>query len=248
MLLLLIEEYLDNQKIKGKLSKNTELSYRRDLKKMAEYLESCGIREAHRVTATALNSYILYLEKQGASASSIARYIASMKSFYYYLFKRHRIGEDPAEELQAPKAEHNGTSPLTKEELNLLLAPPKDGGAKEQRDHVMVVLMCSVGLKASELILLKPEDLNTKLGYLTCRRDNARRTVSFDGQTGQLLEHYLESVRPYFIKESQDAPLFPNCRGGWMSRQGLWKLVREYGERCGAGREVTPQRLCVGER
>lgn len=247
-MLLLIEEYLDNQKKKGKLSNNTEQSYRRDLKKMAEYLESCGIREAQKVTATALNSYILYLEKQGASASSIARYIASMRSFYDYLFKRRRIDDDPAEDLQAPRAEHNGTSPLTKEELDLLLAPPKGGGAKEQRDYVMVVLMCSVGLKASEMILLKPEDINTKLGYLICRRDNASRTVSFDSQTGRLLEQYMESVRPHFIKDSQDAPLFPNCRGGRMSRQGLWKLVREYGERCGAGREVTPQRLCAGER
>lgn len=117
-------EYLEAEK---HASENTRVSYQRDLMQMAAFLEGMGIRELSRVTRTALNSYVLMLEKEGKAASTVSRNLASMKAFFGYEFKRGRIRKDPSESHHAPRIEKKAPVILTVEEVDRLLAPAVGG-------------------------------------------------------------------------------------------------------------------------
>lgn len=123
-------EYLEAEK---HASENTRVSYQRDLMQMAAFLEGMGIRELSRVTRTALNSYVLMLEKEGKAASTVSRNLASMKAFFGYEFKRGRIRKDPSESIHAPRIEKKAPVILTVEEVDRLLAQPSGDSAKEIR-------------------------------------------------------------------------------------------------------------------
>ena len=116
-------------------AKNTEVSYHRDLLQMAGFMEEMGITQVEKVTKTSLNSYILYLEKEGKAAATISRELASIKAFFSYLVKERKINRDPAEFLRAPKIERKIPVILTIEEIHALLAQPGNTTAKELRDR-----------------------------------------------------------------------------------------------------------------
>lgn len=112
-------------------AKNTEVSYHRDLLQMAGFMEEMGITQVEKVTKTSLNSYILYLEKEGKAAATISRELASIKAFFSHLVKERKIKRDPAEFLRAPKIERKIPVILTIEEIHALLAQPGNTTAKE---------------------------------------------------------------------------------------------------------------------
>ena len=121
-------EYLREVK---KTSRNTELSYQRDLIQLSAYLEEQGITEVGKVTKTSLNSYILYLEREGKATTTISRMLASMKAFFHYEFSLGKIPKDPAELLKAPKIEKKAPTILSVEEVEMLMAQPKGKKPKE---------------------------------------------------------------------------------------------------------------------
>ena len=177
-------EYLRDVK---KTSKNTEVSYRRDLLQMCAYLEGLGIREAGKVTKTSLNSYVLYLEREGKATTTISRMLASMKAFFHYEFSIGNIKRDPAELLKAPKIEKKAPTILTVEEIEALMAQPGGRSAKEIRDKAMLELLYATGIRVSELIHLELQDLNMQVGYITCRDEQKERMVPFGKGTKKAL-------------------------------------------------------------
>ena len=212
-------------------SKNTEISYQRDLMQLASFLEREGIREVEKVTRTSLNSYILFLEKQGRASSTISRELASIKAFFHYLYKEGRIRRDPAELLKAPKIEKKPPVILTVNEVNELLAQPLDSTAKGIRDKAMLELLYATGIRVSELIGLELSDLNMNVGYIICRDGQKERAVPFGRSARQALLSYLETGREELLRGKDSPWLFINCAGKPMSRQGFWKIVKYYGER-----------------
>ena len=156
-------EYLEAEK---HASENTRVSYQRDLMQMAAFLEGMGIRELSRVTRTALNSYVLMLEKEGKAASTVSRNLASMKAFFGYEFKRGRIRKDPSESIHAPRIEKKAPVILTVEEVDRLLAQPSGDSAKEIRDKAMLELLYATGIRVSELIHLELSDVNMAVGFM----------------------------------------------------------------------------------
>ena len=233
-------EYLEAEK---HASENTRVSYQRDLMQMAAFLEGMGIRELSRVTRTALNSYVLMLEKEGKAASTVSRNLASMKAFFGYEFKRGRIRKDPSESIHAPRIEKKAPVILTVEEVDRLLAQPSGDSAKEIRDKAMLELLYATGIRVSELIHLELSDVNMAVGFITCRDEYKERAVPFGRVAKEALSRYLEAARPALVKDG-DAPwLFSNCSGGLMSRQGFWKIVKYYGEKAGIQEDITPHTL-----
>ena len=174
--------YLENVR---EASKNTVLSYRRDLEQMAEYMEKQGITDLARVTRTSLNSYFLYLESQGKAASTISRITASVKAFFHYQVKEEKLRKDPSELLKAPRVEKKAPAILTVEEVERFLNQPKGENPKELRDKAMLELLYATGIRVSELIGLQMGDLNLQVGYITCRDGQKERAVPF-GKTEEL--------------------------------------------------------------
>ena len=185
----------------------------------------------------------LYLEKEGKAASTISRELASIKAFFNYLFKERKINRDPAEFLKAPKIERKIPVILTREEIQALLAQPGDTTAKELRDKAMLELLYATGIRVSELIGLKLEDVNMQIGYITCCDHTKNRTIPFGKEAKQALRTYLEKARSPLLKGRTCEWLFTNCSGQPMSRQGFWKLIKFYGEKAGIQADITPHTL-----
>ena len=233
-------EYLEKVK---EASNNTVISYHRDLNQMASFLESKGITEVGKVTKTSLNSYILELEKEGKAAATISREMASIKAFFHYAFRQGMIRRDPSEFMKAPKVEKKAPVILTLDEVNALLEQPGGDSPKEKRDKAMLELLYATGIRVSELIGLKLEDLNLKVGYIVCRDRNKERMVPFGKHVKEALTDYLERARGELLKGGESPWLFTNCSGKPMSRQGFWKLIKYYGEKAGIKSDITPHTL-----
>ncbi len=232
--------YLHNVK---KTSENTEQSYRRDLMKVRNYMEQQGIEDVKKITITNLNSYILFLEKNKFSAATISRNIASLKAFYHYMFKAGMVMEDTAETLHAPKIEKKMPEILTTDEVVRLLEQPLGNSPKEIRDKAMLELLYATGIRVTELIHLKLEDVNLQMGYLFCRDGEKERIIPFGNEAKNALLRYLEGTRTAMIKDKESEYLFVNCSGQPMSRQGFWKLVKYYAKKAGIVADITPHTL-----
>ena len=153
--------YLHNTK---KTSANTEISYQRDLKKMAEFLKERGIRNYKDVKELELEGYISYMEREKFASSSISRSVASMRAFFQYLWKEGVIAEDPADNLKPPKVEKRTPEILTIEEVDKLLQQPKLDTPKGIRDSAMLELLYATGMRVSEMLHLQIFDVNLQFG------------------------------------------------------------------------------------
>lgn len=224
-------------------SKNTEVSYERDLKKLEEYLTQEGLEDVEQVTPTTLQSYVLYMERKKFAASSISRSVASIRAFFQYECQQKGWKGNPAEILKAPKIEKKMPGILTVDQVDLLLKQPKENTAKGIRDRAMLELLYATGIRVSELISLTLNDINLKLGYLTCSGTEKERVIPFGSTAKQAAEHYMEGAREQLLGGRQSELLFVNCSGKSMSRQGFWKVLKSYAAAAGIEQDITPHTL-----
>lgn len=227
-----------------KASNNTEVSYERDLKKLQRYMEEeQHVKEWSEVTVTNLNSYMLYLEREKFAASTISRNVASVRAFYQYMYKKGIVHADISGELKPPKIEKKMPDILTVQEVDLLLKQPVLDTPKGMRDKAMLELLYATGIRVSELIHLKCEDLNMKMSYIRCSERNKERIIPFGNTAKQALSLYLEAGRKDLMNGMDTEELFVNCSGKVMSRQGFWKVLKGYAKDAGIDVDITPQTL-----
>ena len=233
-------EYIHNEK---QTSKNTEVSYERDLRKMNEYLEAQNVYGVSAVTETNLNAYVMFLEREGRKPATVSRSIASMKAFFHFLERERRIESDPAWRLKAPKIEKTMPRILTTEEVTFLLEQPSGNTPKELRDKAMLELLYATGIRVSELISLKVSDLNLQMEYVICTDIHKERIIPFGNVAREALTRYMQDGRNHLISQADCPWLFTNCTGGAMSRQGFWKIIKHYQEKAGIQKDITPHTL-----
>lgn len=222
------------------VSNNTAVSYKRDLIKMSKYFQKQGITSPDKINATNLNTYILWLEKDGRATSTVSRAIAAMRSYFHYMLQIGMISSEPTLLIKGPVIEKKMPNVLTVSEIDSLLSVPDIRTGKGIRDKAILELMYATGIRVTELIDLKLEDVNLELGYIVCRDKNKERIVPFGVHAKNALNEYVNNVRDFYITDSVEY-LFVNCKGKHMSRQGLWKLIKTYGEKAGIdGDKITP--------
>ena len=231
--------YLHNTK---KTSKNTEVSYERDVKKIISFLSARGIREMGEVRNSDLQAYIQEMEKKQFASSSISRSVASIRAFFQYLYKTGEIQEDPSEDLRPPKVEKKAPEILSVEEVDELLRQPRQNTPKGIRDTAMLELLYATGMRVSELIHLELQDINLNLGYVTCHERGKERVIPIGNVSRKALLHYVSEARASFAKNEETA-LFTNCNGKPMSRQGFWKVLKGYADDAGIHKDITPHTL-----
>jgi integrase/recombinase XerD len=232
--------YLHNVK---KTAENTTMSYRRDLFKWAGYMESQGVFDVSVITESHLQNYVQYLSERQFKAATISRSIASVKAFYHYLYKEKLIHNDISDCLKAPKVEKKIPGIMTMVEAANLLEQPNGDTPKEVRDRAMLELLYATGIRVTELLSLKISDLNLQMGYLVCRDGNKSRMIPFGNKARNAVFKYLESARSILLVEETSDILFVNCSGQPMSRQGFWKLIKNYANKAGIETEITPHTL-----
>ncbi len=232
--------YLHNVK---KMSINTEMSYKRDLAKLNAYMAERGISDVSKLSPENLSDYIAFLKENNFSAATVSRNIACLKSFSHFLFKEGKIASDVSAGLKAPKVEKKIPEILTTKEVVMLLEQPNGDTPKDIRDKAMLELLYATGIRVSELISLKLDDVNIQMSYIVCRDANKERVIPFGHEAKRALSAYLDGVRDTMLENGKEDVLFVNCSGLPMSRQGFWKLIKYYAKKAGIDADITPHTL-----
>jgi len=247
-----MEQYLDKflaalASQKG-YSDNTIAAYRNDIAQFSKFIRARrGMpTEPGEVSVELVEAYVENLQ-HGAdeyAASTVARKIAAVKSFFHYLTEQKIVVADPAIRLNSPKVKKAVPKTLTPEELEKLLAvPSRMGDAKGARDQALLELLCATGLRVTEVVNLRLDDLDWEHGLVICRGKNDRdRKLPLSTAT-EPLRAYLNKARASLAKPTSPPTLFLNHRGQKLTRQGIWLIIKEAAQTAGIGGDVTPHTL-----
>ena len=235
-------EYLNFLKNTKKSSDNTIQAYKRDLNFFFEYLKKNNL-EYLNVEYDDIQKYIEELNNEGRKAASISRRLATLRSFYGYLLKKKLIKAIPTNKVNTPKVEKKAPMILTADEVEILLSQPKSDDLKGIRDKAMLEFAYATGMKVSEIINLDLKDVNLVDSYVVCNEGYSKRVVPLGRISKEALVEYLDNSRPYLLKTEDEKPLFVNVMGNRLTRQGFWKIIKQYQEQAHIDKEITPHVL-----
>ena len=235
-------EYLNFLKNTKKSSDNTIQAYKRDLNFFFEYLKKNNL-EYLNVEYDDIQKYIEELNNEGRKAASISRRLATLRSFYGYLLKKKLIKAIPTNKVNTPKVEKKAPMILTADEVEILLSQPKSDDLKGIRDKAMLEFAYATGMKVSEIINLDLKDVNLVDSYVVCNEGYSKRVVPLGRISKEALVEYLDNSRPYLLKTDDEKPLFVNVMGNRLTRQGFWKIIKQYQEQAHIDKEITPHVL-----
>ncbi len=232
--------YLHNIK---KVSHNTEISYERDLKKAAAFFDGRNLAFPEAATEENLAFYIDSLEEEKMTPATVSRKVATLRSFFQYLCARGELSADPSRALKPPKVEKREPVIMTVDEVDRLLSMPNTRTVKGMRDRAMLELLYATGIRVSELITLKMEDLDLQRGCIVCHTGAKERWIPFGDVARQSVIIYIDYARDSLLKGNASDYLFTNFSGGSMSRQGFWKVLKGYAAAAGIESDITPHTL-----
>lgn len=232
--------YLHNVK---NTSANTEMSYKRDLEKVQNFMAQRGVCEVASISKQDLEDYVKYLEECQFAAATVSRNVASIKTFYHYMVQEGIVAEDISEPLKAPRIEKKIPEIMSPDEVVRLLEQPSGDSPKEIRDKAMLELLYATGIRVTELITLKVSDVNMPMSFILCRDRNKERIIPFGAEAKTALDRYLDGTRSGMLESKTSDVLFANCSGKPMSRQGFWKLIKHYARKAEIKADITPHTL-----
>jgi integrase/recombinase XerD len=224
------------------LSDNTVISYSRDLKKFFIFLKKEKVSYL-KAQEQDIIQFIYRQSRSGLSSRSIARIISSLKAFYRFLVLDKALKKSPIINISSPKGWLSLPKALTLSEVENLLSQPDEAKIHGVRDKAMLELLYATGLRVSELVKLKLDDLNLEDGFLICKgKGEKERVVPVGSSAVQVLEKYLKVSRPKLFKEKNEF-LFLTQQGKSFTRQGFWKLLKGYARKAGFEEKVSPHTL-----
>jgi len=241
-----VNEFLDSLQTKG-ASANTVMAYRNDLAQFATYLSAALPEEANwsNVTTDVLGMYVQRLTEQNYTASTIARKVAALKTFFHWLIQRGLTTEDPALQLRSPKVEKRTPRLLSEEEVNRLFeSASKMPPPRSLRDRALLEVIYATGMRVSEAIALRLSDVDFENNAIRCAgRGTRQRTVPLTSQAAAALRDYLENARGDMVNNADTDFLFVNPLGSKLTRQAVWQLTRQHAQTAGIEGELTPHTL-----
>lgn len=241
---LIMNKYIDYMENEKGLASNTLEAYKRDIMQFKDYIVKNNINDSTAVNKTVIITYLMSLQKGGKATSTISRNLASIRCFYQYLLNNNLIDEDPTLNLRSPKSERKLPHILTKEEVDLLLSQPSKDNFKGSRDKAMLELLYATGIRVSEIVALDLDKLNLELGYLYL--DNSglnERVIPIGSIALKYLKNYIEKYRNEVLKNREEVALFLNYNGNRLTRQGFWKIIKQYTIKSKIDKKITPHTL-----
>lgn len=235
-------EYLKNNR---KKASNTLIAYTRDLNAFKEFLEERNGRGLNDCKDSDAAAYIMELNKQARSKATINRKISSLRTFYDYQVNVGEVQVNPFNRIKSAKNDTRQMEFLTYDEIEKLLSLPDDS-PKGIRDKALFEFMYGTGARVTEVVRLKFTELNLKMNFVTCKdNDGESRIVPIGSYAHSALDRYIREAFDV-IKGDKKGPedyVFINFRGKPLTRQGIWKILKEYGKRIGIEDKMTPQIL-----
>ena len=226
------------------LSRNTAEAYAVDARQWGEYLRSKGkwtFAEADRDDVWA---FVEGLKKRGFARSSIARKQSSLRQLYKFLAREGLTDRDPTADIDPPRPQRRIPHVLTQDECHRLLAAPDLSTERGLRDAAMLYLLYATGLRVSELVSLRLQDIHWEAEAIrTIGKGDKERMVPAAKVALDLVQRYVLDIRPRYAIRADDDSVFLNHRGRRLSRVGFWKIVKQYAREANIRRDVSPHTL-----
>lgn len=239
-----VDEYLRFIQIEKGLSENTIAAYRRDLNHYLNYLAAQKISNLDFIDRQIVQQWFGVLHDEGRSTKSIARFTSTIRSFHQFALREKYAAKDPTVLIETPKYERKLPDVLSIDEIDLLLTTPETSKNNGYRDRTMLELLYATGIRVSELINIELEDVNLLMGFVKVfGKGNKERIIPLGETVIELLKTYIENVRPQLLKKQVTHTLFLNMQGKPLTRQGIWKIIKQTGAKAGIQKRLTPHTL-----
>ena len=240
-----MKEFLDYLKKNKNASENTIVAYKRDIKAFEQFLGDTRAKYLDECTDSDAIAYVLEMSNSGKSKSTINRKVSAIRSFYDYVVNSGRMQTNPFAMVKTAKNEKREIEYLTVEEVEKLMSLPDDT-VKGKRDRALIEFMYGTGARVTEIVRLKFEDINLRMGFATLKdADDVSRIVPLGRYAKAALEEYMITAYPEIKgrKGSSSDYVFINMRADVLTRQGIWKLLKDYGAAIGTEDKMSPQIL-----
>ena len=240
-----MDQYLTHLRYERRLAEHTLESYARDLVALARFATG-EQRAMEGLTRRDLEALVRMLMSEGRSPRSVARLVACVRGFYRFLLLHEHIRENPAVDLAAPRAWQVLPKFLSTETVERLLDAPDTSTPMGLRDRALIELLYATGLRVSELVALRPQDLHLDAGYLTTTgKGQKQRIVPVGDEAAEWVTRYLREARPTLVGKRNSPRVFVNARGGGpgITRVGFWKILKGYGKAIGISGQISPHVL-----
>jgi integrase/recombinase XerD len=239
-----LQDYLNYLSVERGLAKNTLESYGRDLHQYLGYLQEKKNLSLTNTTQATVIGYLLQLQARGKATATLSRSLAAIKSYYHYMARENRIERDPTVNLDAPKQEKRLPRVLSVTEVERLLEQPDIKNPVGIRDRAMLEVLYATGLRVSELVSLKVEDINLDTGYIKCYgKGSKERIVPIGSVAIKFLKLYQDHARKFLASRLMENTLFLNHHGKGLTRQGFWKIIKKYADNLDILTDITPHTL-----
>ncbi|MBB1122737.1 tyrosine recombinase [Limosilactobacillus albertensis] len=241
-----VAEFLAFLKEDRHLSNNTIMSYQRDLWQTMDYLQDHGISQWQQVDQYMLIEVLNEFRQQNKANSTINRIISSLRQFYKYMIRHHYLTVNPMEMIDHQYTFNQPATPviLTEKEIEQLLQVPDVSTPLGIRDRALLEVMDATGMRVSEIIALDIADLHLDVKLLQITgKNNQERIIPLSQPAVEWIETYLKNSRPQLIKNKQETTVFVNAHGCPLTRQGIWKKMKEWVTEAKIKKEVTPQTM-----
>ncbi|WP_369902763.1 site-specific tyrosine recombinase XerD [Bacillus manliponensis] len=240
-----LKDFIHYMVVEKGLAKNTVVSYERDLKSYVQYIQKVEqVTTFHEVTRLHILGFLHHLKESGKSSKTMARHIASVRSFHQFLLRERVVEHDPTVHIETPQGERKLPKVLSVDEVEALLQTPKAVNAFGLRDKAMLKLLYATGLRVSELIDLNLSDVHLTMGFVRCvGKGNKERIIPLGRLATEAIQSYIERGRHELLGKKTVDALFLNHHGNRLSRQGFWKILKKLAKEANIQKELTPHTL-----
>ncbi|MCE5314901.1 MAG: site-specific tyrosine recombinase XerD [Armatimonadota bacterium] len=239
-----IQRFLDYLSVERGLSANTLASYGRDLAQFASFLQKRDVTQPGKIDEDCMIAFLGILRSKDFARTSAARKVSAVRGFIKYLCAERVIDKSPLGAFEPEKPARRLPKCLDLEELSCILDAPDIRDDLGLRDKAMLETMYASGLRVSELVGLKSDDVNLKMGFLRCvGKGNKERIVPIGEIAGEYIAAYLDRVRGKLTKSERSEYLFLSKLGMPMSRVMFWKIIKKYTAQAGIVKSITPHML-----
>lgn len=239
-----IEQFTDALWMERGLSKNTLSAYQSDLNKFASWLEANTSRTLLQVRRDDLMDYMTHLYERAQQARSTARLLSCLRQFYQHALREGWVEIDPSSRIDAPKLGRSLPKSLTEEEVESLLAAPDLDSPEGFRDRAMLEVLYATGLRVSELVGLRLEQVGLSQGVLrVVGKGDKERLIPLGEDAVDWLDRFVKGVRPDILQERFCSEIFPTRRGAGMTRQAFWHRIKKHARTAGISKHLSPHTL-----
>jgi integrase/recombinase XerD len=238
---IFVDQYINYLVFEKGLSEKTIESYSSDLSKFLEFLKQKGIKDITQADTPLILKHLIALRESGLGSRSCARHLITLRGFYKFLAQEKILEFDPAKLIDLPKSGLKLPDVLSVSEINLLLNIPDSNKPLGKRNSAMIELLYAAGLRVSELVNLKFLDVNLEACFVrVLGKGSKERIVPFGLYARNKLDDYINNSRPLLLKNHISQYLFVARAGKPMTRQGFWKLLKQYVKQADIKKKVTP--------